>query len=77
MNRRVIVSSRVFEKLILKQILYLESKNKLVLTGKQQHGFKKNKSTATEGTLLQPLISRPADENCYVLQKGWNKELGT
>ena len=42
MNRKVIVSSRVFEKLILKQILILESKNKLVLTGKQQYGFEKN-----------------------------------
>ena len=30
-----------FEKLILKQIHYLECKNKLDLTGKQQHGFKK------------------------------------
>ena len=46
-----------FEKLILKQIHYLESKNKLDLTGKQQHGFKKNKSTATVGALLQPLIA--------------------
>ena len=31
---------------------YLESKNKLDLTGKQQHGFKRNKSTATAGALL-------------------------
>ena len=31
--------SKVFEKLILKQIHYLESKNLLDLTGKQQHGF--------------------------------------
>ena len=34
-------ASKVFEKLILKQIHYLESTNKLDLTGKQQHGFKK------------------------------------
>jgi hypothetical protein len=34
-------TSKVFEKLILKQIHYLESKNKLDLTGKSQHGFKK------------------------------------
>ena len=41
--------------------------NKLDLTGKQQHGFKRNKSTATAGALLQSLIARAADENCYVV----------
>ena len=60
-------TSKNFEKLILKQIHYLESKNKLDLTGKQQHGFKKNKSTATVGCLLQSLIARAADDNCYVI----------
>ena len=60
-------ASKVFEKLILKQIHYLESKNKLDLTGKQQHGFKRKKSTATAGTLLQSLIARAADENCFVV----------
>ena len=37
-------ASKIFEKLILKQIHYLESTNKLDLTGKQQHGFKKTKA---------------------------------
>ena len=50
-------ASKVFEKLILKQIHYLESKNKLDLTGKQQHGFKRKKSTAAAGTLLQSFIA--------------------
>ena len=45
-------ASKTFEKLILKQIGYLESMNKLDLTGKQQHEFKKNKGTATAGALL-------------------------
>ena len=45
--------SKVFEKLILKQIHYLESKNKLDLTGKQQHGLNKHESTTTAGKLLQ------------------------
>ena len=44
-------ASKIFKKLILKQIQYLESKNKLDLSGKQQHGFKRNKSTATVGAL--------------------------
>ena len=60
-------ASKIFEKLILKQIHYLESVNKLDLTGKQQHGFKKNKSTATAGALLQSIIARAADSNCYVV----------
>ena len=41
--------------------------NKLDLTGKQQHGFKRKKSTATAGALLQSLIARAADENWYVV----------
>ena len=40
-------ASKIFEKLILKQIHYLETINKLDLTGKQQHGFKRNKSHET------------------------------
>ena len=35
--------SKIFEELILKQIHYLENMNKLDLTGKHQHGFKRNK----------------------------------
>ena len=56
-----------FEKLILKQISYLESTNKLDLTGKNQHGFKRNKSTFTAGALLQSIITHAADENCFVV----------
>ena len=56
-----------FEKLILKLIHYLESTNQLDLTGKHKHGFKINKSTATAGALLQSVISRAADEKCYVV----------
>ena len=60
-------SSKIFEKLILKQIQYLESRNRLDLTGKRQHGLKKNKSTATAGALLQSIIARVADSDCYVI----------
>ena len=59
--------SKIFEKLILRQINYLESINKLDFTGKQQHGFKKNKSTLTAGLLLQSLIARATDDNNYAL----------
>ena len=60
-------ASKVFEKLVLKQIHYLETTNKLDLTGKHQHGFKRNKSTATAAALLQSVISRAADDKCYVV----------
>ena len=50
-----------FEKLILKQIHFLESNNKLDLTGKQQHGFKKHESTTTAGKLLQSICD-PNDD---------------
>ena len=58
---------KFFEKLILKQIHYLETTNKLDLKGKRQHGFKRNKSAATAGALLQSVISQAADDKCYVV----------
>ena len=60
-------TSKIYEKLILKQINYLEAVNKLDFTGKQQHGFKKTKGTATAGLILQSIIARATDENNYVL----------
>ena len=60
-------TSKISEKLIFKQIHYLESIKKIDLTGKNQHGFKCNKSTATAGALLQSIIARAANENNYVI----------
>ena len=48
--------SKIFEKLILKRIGELEILNGISVGGKQQHGFMKNKSTATAGLLLQSYI---------------------
>ena len=48
---------KVFERLILKRIYELEEINGVTLAGKQQHGFRKNKSTLTAGLLLQSLIA--------------------
>ena len=50
--------SKIFEKLILKRISELEVINGISVGGKQQHGFMKNKSTASAGLLLQSLMSR-------------------
>jgi hypothetical protein len=58
-------ATKIFEKLILKQVQYLEKTTNLDFTGLQQHGFKK--STATARLILQSIISRAADEDNYVL----------
>ena len=60
---------KIFEKLILRQIHYLESMNKLDLTGRRQHGFKKSKSTATAGVLLQSMIARAVDIPTFLITK--------
>ena len=58
-------TSKIFEKLILKRILEIQESNNVDITGKNQHGFKKNRSTLTLGIQLQSLIARALDESNY------------
>ena len=60
-------TSKIFEKLILMRLNQLESINNISITGKSQHGFKKNHSTATLGLTIQSLIANALDENKYAL----------
>ena len=60
-------TSKVFEKLILKRLANIELINNIDLTGKQQHGFKRNKSTSTLTIQLQSLIARALDEDNHAL----------
>ena len=60
-------TSKVFEKLILMRLHQIETINKISLTGKPQHGFKKGHSTATLGLLIQSLLSNALDKNQYAL----------
>ena len=60
-------ATKIFERLILTQLQKLESLNGIDLTGINQHGFKKNRSTATLGLEIQSLIARALDENNHVL----------
>ena len=60
-------SSKIFEKLILGRIMEIQNQNKVDVTGKQQHGFKKNCSTASAGLLLQSIIANHVDCNKYVV----------
>ena len=60
-------ASKFFEKLILKRLLELSTLNNIDLTGKHQHGFKRQKSTATLSLQIQSLIARALDEDNYVM----------
>ena len=48
----------------------MEIINGISVGGKQQHGFMKNKSTVTAGLILQSLITRALDDDCYVALAG-------
>ena len=60
-------TSKIFERLILKRIQVIELDNNADLTGKQQHGFKKGKSTTSLALQLQSLIARALDDDNFVL----------
>ena len=71
-------ASKVFERLILNRINQLEEEGKIDLTGKSQHGFKKNRGTTSASLLLQSLMSRSLDDdelaslkssNCIVINE--------
>ena len=57
---------KIFERLILNRIAQIEELNNVDITGNQQHCFKKGRGTATAGLLLQSLIARALDDDCYV-----------
>ena len=60
-------SSKIFEKLILKRMMQIETLSGIDLTGKQQHGFKRNRSTTTLSLQLQSLIARALDDDNHAL----------
>ena len=59
--------SKIFEKLILKRIMEVQDLNNVDITGKQQHGFKKGKSTLSLGLKIQSLLARALDDDNYAL----------
>ena len=58
--------TKVFEKLILLRLEEIEKENNIDLTGYEQHGFKKKRSTVTAGLTLQTIIAREMDMDSYV-----------
>ena len=59
--------SKIFEKLILKRLEEIGEENGINLTGEQQHGFKKNRSTITAGLTLQSILANALDEDEYAV----------
>ena len=59
--------SKIFEKLILMRLNTIEKENKVDLTHKSQHGFKKNHSTLTAGLRIQSMIARAIDGDQFAL----------
>jgi hypothetical protein len=60
------VGSKVFEKLILMQILEMEEQAGISFTGANQHGFKKERSTITASVEIQSRVSALMDQDQYV-----------
>ena len=60
-------ASKIFEKLILIKIQKLEALNKINLTGKPQHGFKRKHSTTTAGLTIQSLIASALNDDNFVI----------
>ena len=60
-------TSKIFEKLILKRIQDIEEEKQVDLTGINQHGFKKNRSTSTLSANLQSIIARALDNDKFAL----------
>jgi hypothetical protein len=60
-------TSKIFEKLILLRMQSLEKLNKIDLTGKAQHGFKRKHSTTTAGLTLQSLLARALNDDKFAI----------
>ena len=57
----------LLQKLILNRLSEIQAEQDVDITCPQQHGFKKQKSTATAGMILQTIISSHVDLNKYVM----------
>ncbi len=59
--------SKVFERLILMRILEIEEESGTSLTGTNQHGFKKERSTITASIDIQSRVAALLDQDQYVV----------
>ena len=58
-------TTKVFEQLIINRIREIEKDCNIDITNNSQHGFKKNRSTATAGLTIQSVLSHALDNNEY------------
>jgi hypothetical protein len=58
--------SKVFERLILMRILEIEEESSTSLTGTNQHGFKKERSTITASVDIQSRVAALMDQDQYL-----------
>ena len=56
-------SSKIFEKVILKRILDIQTDQGVDLTGNSQHGFKKKRSTTSISLTIQTIIAHAMDDD--------------
>ena len=64
--------SKIYKKIILQRLMDNEKETKIDLTRDPQHGFKKTKSTATAGLVLQSIIANHLDINDHALMASLN-----
>ena len=60
-------STKIFEKLILKRIMQIQTDNNVDITRANQHGFKRKRSTLTAGLELQSILARAVNNGQYAL----------
>ena len=63
-------ASKIYERLILQRIQDLEDEKGMDLTGINQHGFKRGKSTTTASLAIQSALARALDVGEYALLAG-------
>jgi hypothetical protein len=59
--------SKVFERLILMQILEIKEQAGISLTGANQHGFKKEQSTITASVGIQSRVLALMDQDQFIV----------
>ena len=59
-------ASKIWEKLIQEHVVNESNRTRVDLTGKEQHGFKKNRSTATAQLEIQSKLATAMDNNDYI-----------
>ena len=66
-KRNLCACSKIYERIILNRINEIEKEMEVDLTGTDQHGFKKGKSTLTAGLAIQTALAKALDQGNFAL----------